>query len=146
MKQILEDLANAKTIGCFGMTEMGHGSNVPGLETTATFDESTDEFIIHTPSLTATKWWIGGAAESALLCVVFANMIVRGKRFGVKPFIVRLRDDHFNVLPGIRIGEIGPKMGRNGIDNGWIQFTFVRVPRSALLNKYTQVSRSVLVY
>jgi len=42
-----------------------HGSNVPGLETTATFDPATDEFIIHTPTLTATKWWIGGAAHSA---------------------------------------------------------------------------------
>ena len=37
------------------MTEIGHGSNVPGLETTATFDEASDQFIIHTPTLTATK-------------------------------------------------------------------------------------------
>lgn len=37
------------------MTELGHGSNVPGLETTATFDEASDQFIIHTPTLTATK-------------------------------------------------------------------------------------------
>jgi acyl-CoA oxidase len=52
-------------IGCFAMTELGHGSNVACLETTATFDEASDEFIIHTPTLTATKWWIGGAAQSA---------------------------------------------------------------------------------
>jgi acyl-CoA oxidase len=52
-------------IGCFAMTELGHGSNVPGVETTAHFDKASDEFVIHTPRLTATKWWIGGAAESA---------------------------------------------------------------------------------
>lgn len=51
--------------GCFAMTELGHGSNIAGLETTATFDIDSDEFIIHSPSTTATKWWIGGAAESA---------------------------------------------------------------------------------
>ncbi len=42
------------------MTELAHGSNVAGLETTATFDEKTDEFVIHTPHVGATKWWIGG--------------------------------------------------------------------------------------
>lgn len=42
-------------IGCFAMTELGHGSNVPGLETTATFEEGANQFIIHTPTLTATK-------------------------------------------------------------------------------------------
>lgn len=40
--------------------ELAHGSNVAGVETTATFDEKTDEFVIHTPHLGATKWWIGG--------------------------------------------------------------------------------------
>lgn len=54
-----------KIVGCFAMTELGHGSNVAGLETTATFDKETDEFVIHTPTQRATKWWIGGAAESA---------------------------------------------------------------------------------
>ncbi|KAJ3410436.1 fatty-acyl coenzyme A oxidase [Chytridiales sp. JEL 0842] len=129
-------------IGCFGMTELGHGSNVAGLETTATFDEATDEFVIHTPTLTATKWWIGGAAQSATHCAVFAQMIVGGKRYGVKTFIVQLRNQSdFSLRPGIVIGDIGSKMGRHGVDNGWIQFTHVRVPRSHLLMKYTRVTR-----
>ncbi|KAI9347166.1 acyl-CoA dehydrogenase/oxidase C-terminal [Zopfochytrium polystomum] len=136
-------LALNGVIGCFGMTEMGHGSNVAGLETTATFDEAADEFVIHTPTLTATKWWIGGAAQSATHCAVFAQMVVKGKRFGVKTFIVQLRNpEDFSLRPGILIGDIGSKMGRHGIDNGWIQFTHVRVPRSHLLQKYTKVSRS----
>lgn len=92
------------------------GSNVAGLETTATFDEKTDEFIIHTPTISATKWWIGGAAHSATHCSVFARLIVKGKDYGTKTFIVPLRDPRsYALLPGINIGDIGKKMGRDGI-------------------------------
>ena len=112
------------------MTELGHGSNVAALETTATFDPATDEFIINTPTNTATKWFIGGAAESATHSTVFANLIVNGKRYGVKPFVVPLRDPvTFKLYPGVDIGDCGAKMGRNGIDNGWMTFSSVRVPR-----------------
>ncbi|KAE8231246.1 hypothetical protein CF326_g3741 [Tilletia indica] len=128
--------------GCFGMTELAHGSNVAGLETTATFDERTDQFVIHTPNLGATKWWIGGAAQSATHCSVFAQLIVNGKRYGTKTFMVPLRDPKsFQLLNGINIGDIGKKMGRDGIDNGFIQFTNVRIPRSYMLMKHTQVTR-----
>jgi len=46
-------------IGAYAQTELGHGSNVAGIETTATFDKATDEFVLHTPTLTATKYWPG---------------------------------------------------------------------------------------
>jgi acyl-CoA oxidase len=36
---------------------MSHGSDVNRIETTATFDPKTQEFIINTPTLGATKWW-----------------------------------------------------------------------------------------
>lgn len=129
-------------VGCFAMTELGHGSNVAGLETIATYDKERDEFVLHSPTLTSTKWWIGGAAESATHSTVFANLIVNGKNYGVKPFVVQLRDpETFDLLPGINIGDCGMKMGRNEIDNGWIKFTYVRVPRTNMLMKYTQVKR-----
>jgi len=128
--------------GCFGMTELAHGSNVAGLETTATFDEQTDEFVVHTPNIGATKWWIGGAAQTATHCSVFAQLVIRGKKHGTKTFIVPLRDPQtFALLPGINIGDIGKKMGRDGIDNGYIQFTNVRIPRAYMLMKHTQVTR-----
>lgn len=126
--------------GCFGMTELAHGSNVAGLETTATFDQDADEFVINTPHLGATKWWIGGAAHSATHCTVYARLIVKGKDYGVKTFVVPLRDADHNLMPGVSIGDIGAKMGRDGIDNGWIQFSEVRIPRFFMLQKYCKVS------
>ncbi|KAJ1510619.1 fatty-acyl coenzyme A oxidase [Coelomomyces lativittatus] len=135
-------LALNGVIGCFAMTELGHGSNVAGLETTATYDEASDEFIIHTPTLTATKWWIGGAAQTCTHAAVYAQLIVKGKSYGVKSFIVQLRETAtFSLKPGIRIGDCGKKLGRDGIDNGYITFTHVRVPRQHMLMKHTQVHR-----
>lgn len=44
-------------IGCYVQTELGHGSNVGALQTTATYVPETDEFEIHSPTLTSIKWW-----------------------------------------------------------------------------------------
>ena len=128
--------------GCFGMTELGHGSNVAGCETTATFDEENDQFIIDTPHIGATKWWIGGALHVATHCVVYARLIVKGKDYGVTTFVVPLRDSNHDVMPGITIGDIGGKMGREGVDNGWIQFSNVRIPRFFMLQRFCKVSSS----
>lgn len=49
-------------IGTYAQTELGHGTFVRGLETTATYDPETEHFIIHSPTLTSTKWWPGGTA------------------------------------------------------------------------------------
>jgi len=129
-------------VGCFGMTELGHGSFVRGIETTAEFDSESDEIVINTPSDTATKWWIGGAAHSATHCSVFAQLIVKGERKGVHAFVVPIRDTETGwPLPGVEIGDIGAKMGRHGIDNGWIRFDHVRVPRMNMLMKHAKLSR-----
>lgn len=134
------DATMSRISGCFAMTELGHGSNVPGLETTATYDKQRQEFAINTPTITATKWWIGGAADTATHCVCFAQLIVDGVKHGVNMFVIQLRDmDTHDVLPGITIGDCGKKMGRNGIDNGWIQFTNVRIPRTDMLMRFVEV-------
>jgi acyl-CoA oxidase len=52
--------------GSYAQTELGHGSNVRGLETTATFDEETDEFVIDSPTLSSTKYWIGTTGEHCI--------------------------------------------------------------------------------
>ncbi|CAM8988893.1 unnamed protein product [Rhodiola kirilowii] len=132
-------------IGCYAQTELGHGSNVQGLETTATFDPKTDEFIIHSPTLTSTKWWPGGLGKVSTHAVVYARLIIEGKDYGVHGFIVQLRslDDH-SPLPGITVGDIGPKFGNgayNSMDNGLLIFENVRIPRDQMFMRVLQVTR-----
>mmetsp|Transcript_11803 Transcript_11803/g.32165 ORF Transcript_11803/g.32165 Transcript_11803/m.32165 type:complete len:632 (-) Transcript_11803:1268-3163(-) len=125
--------------GSFSMTELGHGSNVMGIETTATYDESAQEFVINTPNNEASKVWIGGAGQHGKLTVVFAQLHTRGKWEGVHAFAVCIRDDQLNAVQGVRIKDMGPKQGLNGVDNGQIWFSNLRVPRDALLDKYGTV-------
>ena len=126
--------------GCFGMTELGHGSNVSGIETTAEYDASTQTFVINTPTDSASKFWIGGAAQHGKICTVFAQLKTQGRDQGVHVFAVRIRDDHGRVTPGVRIEDCGHKMGLNGVDNGRIWFQNLHVPRDALLDKMAVVA------
>lgn len=132
--------------GCFGMTELGHGSFVRGIETTATFipgagPDGDGEWDIHTPSLTATKWWIGGLGETSTHIALYARLRTKGEDYGVHVFLLPIRDmATHRPLPNIRIGDIGPKFGRNGIDNGWIQFHHARYPRQVLLTRHAKVN------
>ena len=136
----LSATAAAELLGCFAMTEAGHGSNVQMLRTTATFDPESGEFVIDTPDDDARKEYIGGAARYAEVAAVFAQLIVGGECHGVHALVVPLRDNAGHVLPGVRIEDDGLKAGLNGVDNGMIWFDKVRVPREALLNRYGDVS------
>ena len=46
-------------LGTYVQTELGHGTYLRGLETTATYDKRTQEFIIDSPTLTSIKFWPG---------------------------------------------------------------------------------------
>ena len=136
----LEDLISGRLLGCFAMTETGHGSNVQALGTTATYDPETTEFVVDTPDDRARKDYIGNAALHAEVAVVFAQLVVAGETHGVHALVVPLRDGDGNVLPGIRIEDCGRKIGLNGVDNGRIWFDGVRVPRTSLLDRYAVVT------
>jgi len=125
--------------GCFGMTELGHGSNVMGIETTAVYDAGSQMFEIHTPNNEASKYWIGGSGQHGKVCCVFAQLTVNGRWEGPHVFVVRIRDDAGNLMPGVRIKDHGAKMGLNGVDNGQIWFDHVRVPRDAMLDAFASV-------
>lgn len=127
--------------GCFAMTETGHGSDVQSLETTATYDPATQEFVIHSPTPTARKDYIGGAAETARVAAVFAQLITPdGEGHGVHCFVVPIRADDGRDLPGVTTSDCHYKGGLPGVDNGRIVFDQVRIPRENLLNRYADVS------
>ncbi|WP_122816166.1 acyl-CoA dehydrogenase [Nocardioides pantholopis] len=136
----LADLITGKLMGCFAMTESGHGSNVQALGTVATYDAASEEFVITTPREDARKDYIGNAARHARVAVVFAQLELDGSSEGVHAFVVPIRDEDGNPLPGVRIEDDGLKMGLNGVDNGRIWFDRVRVPRDALLNRFADVA------
>jgi len=91
-KLFLEKAENYEYIGCYAQTELGHGSNVRGLETTATWNPEDKTFTMHSPHLTASKWWIGSLGKMANHAVVMAQLIIEGKSYGPHPFVVQIRD------------------------------------------------------
>lgn len=135
----LPDLITGELMGCFAMTETGHGSNVQALGTVARYDTASREFVITTPGDHARKDYIGNAARHAELAVVFAQLEVDGRSQGVHAFVVPIRVGG-EPAPGVRIEDDGRKMGLNGVDNGRIWFDGVRVPREALLNRFADVT------
>ncbi|PIF70620.1 acyl-CoA dehydrogenase [Flavobacterium sp. 2] len=136
----LKDIGSLKLPGCFAMTETHHGSNVKGLETTATYNHNDQTFAIHTPNKNAQKEYIGNAAVHGQMATVFAKLIIDGHDYGVNAFIVPLRDTDGNTLNGIKIGDCGRKMGLNGVDNGTISFDNVVIPKENMLDRFASVN------
>jgi len=137
----LPQIATLELPGCYAMTELNHGSNVREIETTARYLPDADAFEIHTPHALARKEWIGNAALHGQLATVFAQLEVDGTEHGVHAFLVPIRDPKGTPLPGIEVEDCGPKVGLNGVDNGRLRFTRVRVPRENLLNRFGTVTR-----
>lgn len=141
-KKYLKDVGTLELPGCFAMTETGHGSNVRGIETTATYDHASRSFIIHTPIPQAQKEYIGNAACHGQMATVFAKLIVDGKDYGVNAFLVPLRNKKGIPEPGVTIEDCGRKMGLNGVDNGLITFNKVSIPYDNMLDRFSHVTEA----
>ena len=112
--------------GTYIQTELGHGTFVRGLETTATYEKTTQEFIIDSPTLTSIKYWPGIgiyyfickylykfsifsilnklAGTTCNYGIVMAKLIIDGKEHGIHAFVVQLRSlDNHAPLPGFLI-------------------------------------------
>lgn len=140
-KKYLPKTGSLELPGCFAMTETGHGSNVRGIETTATYDHQHKTFTIHTPTDAAQKEYIGNAALHGKIATVFAKIIIEGKDHGVGAFVVPLRNDEGSLLPGITIKDCGRKLGLNGVDNGVIRFNQVVIPAEEMLDRFASVNK-----
>jgi len=136
----LPDVGTLALPGCFAMTELGHGSNVRNIETTALYDIETQEFVINTPTDSAHKEYIGNAATHGRMATVFAQLEIDGQSYGVNAFVVPIRDEESNPMPNVRIEDSGTKLGLNGVDNGRLWFDHVRIPRAEMLNRFAEVT------
>jgi acyl-CoA oxidase len=140
-------------IGAYGQTELGHGSNVRGLELQAKWDPKSKEFILHSPTLTASKWWNGALGRTANHAIVVAQLMLPDGKAGEyrsrgpHQFITQIR--HMKThepLEGVIIGDIGPKYGYTSMDNGYMLFNHFRIPHSALLARYSGVDEGSGAY
>jgi acyl-CoA oxidase len=136
----LKDIGTLQLPGCFAMSETNHGSNVKGMETTATYNHKNQTFTIHTPHEKAQKEYIGNAAVHGQMATVFAKLIIGEIDYGVNAFIVPLRDSSSLILKGIIIGDCGHKMGLNGVDNGTIRFENVVIPKENMLDRFASIN------
>uniref|UniRef100_A0A3Q3KRE5 Acyl-coenzyme A oxidase n=1 Tax=Monopterus albus TaxID=43700 RepID=A0A3Q3KRE5_MONAL len=134
-------LANSfQVVGTYAQTELGHGTHLRGLETTATYDPATQEFVLNSPTFSSIKWWPGGLGKTSNCAIVIAQLYTQGNCHGLHAFIVPIRD--FNThepLPGIVVGDIGPKFGYSEVDNGFLKLENIRIPRENMLMKHATV-------
>jgi len=113
---------------------------VRALQTVAHYDAKTEEFILNTPTLLSIKFWPGTLGKVATHAAVYAQLILDKKEYGVHAFIVQIRDENHRPLPGVQVGDCGPKMGDGANDTGFLRLDNVRIPREFLLNKFQNVT------
>ncbi|MCJ1272696.1 fatty-acyl coenzyme A oxidase [Puttea exsequens] len=137
-RRFLDKAERWEYIGCYAQTELGHGSNVRGLETTATWNAEDKTFTLHSPGLTAAKWWIGSLGKVANHAIVMAQLMVELKSHGPHAFMVAIRDVRTHaILPNVYIGDVGPKSGLNVMDNGFLLFNQLKIPHENMLARFS---------
>jgi len=134
----LDAIQKRGLLGCFALTEKLAGVNSGMIvQTTAEWDDATQEFIIDSPTTGSHKNWISQGLVADMACVV-ADLRVNGKSHGPHAFLVEMRK-YGKLLPHIEIEDMGIKTVGNDLDNAWIAFHNFRVPHSTLLCRYCDV-------
>lgn len=137
---MLDEIQREGQLGCFLLTEKQAGV-LSGLivETTAEWDPVSQTFVLNTPSDKAAKNWIS-QGYTAQLGVVIADLRIGAVSHGPHPFFLRLRETGGGkLMPGITVEDMGGKTIANDLDNARVRFDHVRLPKSALLNRFAEV-------
>jgi acyl-CoA dehydrogenase len=112
--------------GAMAMTEPGAGSDTSAIQTTARFDEATQEWVINGEKIFCTNGKLA-LDESSGLVVVWATIDREAGRAGMRPFIVEAG------TPGVRVTKTEIKHGIRASDTAAIVFENARIPADAIL-------------
>lgn len=103
---------------------------------------ATDEWVVHTPTISASKFWPGELGQFATHALVFAKAFANGNPLGVQVFMIQIRDPQTHLpMPGIMCGDIGEKFGYKDKDNGWMIFNQARIPRTNQLSRIVYIDK-----
>ena len=141
LREWMPKVRSMEIIGCYAQTELGHGSNVKGLEIEATYDHSSKTFVFNSPTDSATKWWIGGLGLSSNHALIIAQLVINNQKYGPHAFLVPLRDSETHMpFVGVEVGDIGPKIGLHVNDNGFVRFNNYRIAKKYMLARFSKIN------
>ncbi|RNF92903.1 acyl-CoA dehydrogenase [Streptomyces botrytidirepellens] len=123
-RQWLPGLCSGETLGAFGLTEPGGGSDAGATRTTARLDETTNEWVIN-----GTKCFItnSGTDITALITVTAVTDRTEDGRPKISSIIVP------SGTPGLSVAAPYSKVGWNASDTRELSFADCRVPAANLL-------------
>jgi butyryl-CoA dehydrogenase len=124
----LPDLCAGRALGGFGLTEPDAGSDAGATRTTATLDESTNEWVIDGEKAFITN---SGTPITSIVTVTARTPLLAedatGRRPALSTIVVAAGTPGFEVQPPYR------KMGWHASDTHGLTFTGCRVPEANLL-------------
>ncbi len=112
--------------GAMAMTEPQAGSDTSNIQTTATFDSATNEWVLNGQKIFCTSGKLA-LEESNGLVVVWATVDKAAGRAGMKPFVVEAG------TPGVTIAKVEEKLGIRASDTAAIIFDNARIPAANVL-------------